>query len=376
MITGAIVVVAKCPIPGKSKTRLTPLLGINGSALVAEAMLSDVLITIQHEIVTKAISNTKTPTEISATQEQQHHVNDGSNILKILLYAPGDQDGYHRMKEVLGSLDLKETTTTTEITDNGGGDICIDDAENNSLNNGWILLPMLSSNDLLSSDLGEKLMDALKRVRSIIELSNTKQYRKQAAMKQAQQTPSSILFLGMDSPELPLEEIQHGLQLSSSSSSSTNTALLCPSEDGGYGMLCVPSTAPDEIFHNIQWSHSLTALSQIKAITDLNMDVKLGRLMHDIDEPQDVIRLAHRLCARRNNNTKETLQRPITNNTTILLQSSSKTNEKGEIEQQQQQRTGSCKFTWENLIKLGLIKQNQDTGLWVCCDSTMNDSKE
>ena len=43
---GAIVVVAKCPIPGKSKTRLNPLLGAEGSAFLAKALLSDVLVTL------------------------------------------------------------------------------------------------------------------------------------------------------------------------------------------------------------------------------------------------------------------------------------------------------------------------------------------
>jgi hypothetical protein len=43
---GAIVVVAKCPIGGKSKTRLIPLLGEDGSANLARCMLSDVLLTL------------------------------------------------------------------------------------------------------------------------------------------------------------------------------------------------------------------------------------------------------------------------------------------------------------------------------------------
>jgi hypothetical protein len=43
---GSIVVVAKCPIPGKSKTRLIPLLGPEGSVVLAKAMLSDVLTTL------------------------------------------------------------------------------------------------------------------------------------------------------------------------------------------------------------------------------------------------------------------------------------------------------------------------------------------
>lgn len=40
---GAIVVVAKCPIPGQSKTRLSKLLGTEGSAVLAKSMLLDVL---------------------------------------------------------------------------------------------------------------------------------------------------------------------------------------------------------------------------------------------------------------------------------------------------------------------------------------------
>jgi glycosyltransferase A (GT-A) superfamily protein (DUF2064 family) len=46
MVDGVIVIVAKCPIKGKSKTRLIPLLGEDGSVDLAAAMLSDVLLTI------------------------------------------------------------------------------------------------------------------------------------------------------------------------------------------------------------------------------------------------------------------------------------------------------------------------------------------
>ena len=42
-LRGAIVLVAKCPIAGKSKTRLSKLVGKEGSALLAKSMLSDVL---------------------------------------------------------------------------------------------------------------------------------------------------------------------------------------------------------------------------------------------------------------------------------------------------------------------------------------------
>lgn len=42
----SIVVIAKCPIPGSSKTRLIPTLGDVGAADLAKAMLLDVLTSI------------------------------------------------------------------------------------------------------------------------------------------------------------------------------------------------------------------------------------------------------------------------------------------------------------------------------------------
>ena len=40
-VGGAVVAFAKCPIAGASKTRLAPLLGADGAAALARAMLSD-----------------------------------------------------------------------------------------------------------------------------------------------------------------------------------------------------------------------------------------------------------------------------------------------------------------------------------------------
>ena len=45
-VGGAVVVFAKCPIVGASKTRLAPLLGDEGAASLAHAMLSDILIAL------------------------------------------------------------------------------------------------------------------------------------------------------------------------------------------------------------------------------------------------------------------------------------------------------------------------------------------
>ena len=47
---GALVIVAKLPIPGRCKTRLSGLLGSGGSAALAKAMLSDVLLGVDRYV--------------------------------------------------------------------------------------------------------------------------------------------------------------------------------------------------------------------------------------------------------------------------------------------------------------------------------------
>ncbi len=214
-------VVAKCPLPGKSKTRLIPLLGEDGSAKLAKAMLSDILLSLVQHM-------------------KGYHI--------ILYYAPGTDEGRMHMNVLLHELGI------------------VDDVD---------LLPMLHR-DLRGRDLGDQLSNALCEARRRI-------------------TSGSIMFLGMDSPELPIEELEEAFRHPSS-------ATLCPSHDGGYGMLCVPVHAPDDIFSNVLWSHPLTALSQLKALTDRQMTTRLGRIMHDVDEPDDVRTLLDRLL---NNKTHE-----------------------------------------------------------------------
>jgi len=293
-VGGAIVVFAKCPIPGASKTRLAPLLGPEGAALLAQAMLSDILVSLNECPLL-------------------------SNTLKVLVYAPGIKSGEDQMVSILQSLHLPYYKMDTDPS-NAQSDQMNHPSQDRgySVNcNGWILLPMKSSapTELTSSTLGDKLEDALDRTRELLIHA-----AKSSAIRNSN-TNEAVLFLGMDSPELPLEEIVYGLQIASGNRNlpkrennrpptNENTyicgddkcagfvgkAHLCPANDGGYGLLSVPKHAPSsKIFAGVRWSHSLTAVSQLKALTDSNVDVSLGRLMFDIDEPSDVQDLARRL---------------------------------------------------------------------------------
>ncbi|CAB9524830.1 Uncharacterized protein conserved in bacteria (DUF2064) [Seminavis robusta] len=284
-----IVVVAKCPIPGKSKTRLIPKLKEEGSAKLAKAMLSDVLITLS-ECAQLA------------------------KVRKILFYAPANDQGKTIMNNLLQELDLSTSSTTTTSSDHPQP-------------RDWMLLPMISQ-DLTSPNLGDILTDILQRTRAL-------------------QNNGNVVFLGMDSPELPMEEIVAAIN------NNQQHAVLCPANDGGYGMLSVPRNAPaDRIFQGIRWSDPLTALGQIKALTDANIPVQLGRLMNDIDEEEDLEALCQRLLATagkddRITNANEHDNQQQNGNDDVLLQSSSGS--------QGPSITGSCPNTRQILQELNLL---------------------
>lgn len=121
----------------------------------------------------------------------------------------------------------------------------------------------------------------------------------QTALQQARQRRpnTTVVFLGMDAPQLPLTELIAVCgDDDDDDTRATTTALLCPAADGGYGLLSVPPHADaTAVFRNVVWSHPLTALSQLKALTDAHIRVTLGPLMHDVDEFSDVVALARRL---------------------------------------------------------------------------------
>jgi glycosyltransferase A (GT-A) superfamily protein (DUF2064 family) len=167
------------------------------------------------------------------------------------------------------------------------------DKESSLESSGWLLLPMEAQVDLQSSDLGDLLENALDGARRLTE--------------------KSVIFLGMDSPMLPLDDILHAVR-------SPGEAFLCPADDGGYGMLSVPPEAEAaKTFHDIPWSQSLTAVAQAKALTDQGICVKVGSLMYDIDEPEDVQRLCERIRMNESDGTsRNILDRASTGSTTIV----------------------------------------------------------
>jgi glycosyltransferase A (GT-A) superfamily protein (DUF2064 family) len=233
----------------------------------------------------------------------------------------------------------------------------------------WILRPMMAADNLLSSNLGSQLTQALIETRRLYQphqsSSSTEQHQQQHKQQQ------SVVFLGMDAPELPLDEIVAALTSTESMNDDSNNhydknhAHLCPAADGGYGMLSVPANAPAEaVFRNVVWSDPLTALSQIKALTDCTLtglNVRVGRIMHDVDEATDVKALCERLKLRHQEgdvavevvvptDTDTFSATPPNDTNNLQVQSASAAAVTGAKPQ-----TGNCRFARKALMQLGQL---------------------
>ena len=256
---GIIVVFSKCPIAGSSKTRLTRdgFMNSNEAADLAEAMLKDIIQSIS-----------------------EHHLL--KTCKKFLVYAPGNEQGENQMTQILDTMGLKAIpTATAELPSD----------ENTS----WYLLPMASSvesiqTSLLSSDLGFKLATALTQIRNWYFYSNKRV--RDSVSKSYQNITGPIMFLGMDSPDLPCDELAEAMLISKEQ----NKAYLNPAFDGGYSALILPENPPPNVFEGIRWSCSLTAISQLKSLSDYGIDTIIGSMINDVDEICDVETLARRLC--------------------------------------------------------------------------------
>jgi glycosyltransferase A (GT-A) superfamily protein (DUF2064 family) len=244
--TVVICLIAKSPIAGQSKTRLQPFLDANGSALLARAMLLDVLCAVTN--VASKLQNTDL----------------------LLFYAPPTEEGRQVMSTILH--------------------------EESNLSSQWTLLPVNYNPGPDSGDTPTSVASSGRSSNLSTVLTN--------AVKTAYQrhsVPTTVVLLGMDAPELPLAELRTILEQPTPASS----AVLCPAEDGGYALLSLPPCSRslvDRIFYPVHpyWSHPWTALAQIKALSDVGISTILGPVVADIDTPDDLQALSLRLASPQN----------------------------------------------------------------------------
>ena len=240
----ALVLVAKSPRSGTSKTRLTRELAAALAALASNAAASP---TTQAQLDaaqqwTEALSRASVKDLISRLTVDSYR--------RVLLYAPPDDAARAYFAELL-----------REGVPSGEGEAS------------WMLMPVLAGSNPRSSDLSSVLSDALTRVRTTT-----------GCMR--------VAFLGSDCPELPLASVDAATE----AAKEHGIASLCPASDGGYTFLALPAEAdPSRVFEAVHWSAKDTALSQLAALSRSGLRCHVGRTHSDVDELDDLRALAARL---------------------------------------------------------------------------------
>ena len=96
---------------------------------------------------------------------------------------------------------------------------------------------------------------------------------------------TSVVLIGTDSPNLPLNRIQQAFELLQS-----NDVVLGPTEDGGYYLVGVSRQTP-AIFDNIPWSTPEVWNSTIKRLNGQKIPFATLDSWYDVDEFTDLQRL-------------------------------------------------------------------------------------
>ncbi|GMI14908.1 hypothetical protein TrVE_jg6043 [Triparma verrucosa] len=223
----ALVLVAKYPTPGKSKTRLSAAVGSSETHNLANAFLLDTLCTL------------------SNVELQSHTVNASQNVSKInkyVLYAPR-------------SAEKKMRSLVNEAMDGMDPPLGRDE---------WTLLPMVDADGLTSSQLTVKLKDGLEQVRSI------------------EGDGAPVAFVGMDSPTLTSAEVAQSLEVAAKGKS-----YIKPAKDNGYVLITLSGRVDGAVFEGVRWSCDETFSSQARRLCAFG-EVVVGEPGFDIDEIDDL----------------------------------------------------------------------------------------
>ncbi len=101
------------------------------------------------------------------------------------------------------------------------------------------------------------------------------------------QTYSSVIVLGTDSPDLPLDYIEQAARYLQNID-----VVVGPADDGGYYLIGLSRPAP-LIFENISWSTEKVFMETISAIRDLSLTCHILPPWYDVDTLDDLRRLLH-----------------------------------------------------------------------------------
>jgi rSAM/selenodomain-associated transferase 1 len=101
----------------------------------------------------------------------------------------------------------------------------------------------------------------------------------------------SVLVIGVDSPDVPEAHLLHALRLAGS-----NPISLSRTDDGGFWSIGLQQTInAAALLSNIPWSTGNEADATLQRAAELGHPASVGMAWDDVDRPEDIARLFHRL---------------------------------------------------------------------------------
>ncbi|UUZ67534.1 TIGR04282 family arsenosugar biosynthesis glycosyltransferase [Polaromonas sp. P2-4] len=94
-----------------------------------------------------------------------------------------------------------------------------------------------------------------------------------------------VLLIGTDCPALTSEHLHEAAR-----QLTQHDAVLLPVADGGYVLIGLKAPCP-AIFTHMPWSTSTVAAETLRRLAALGLRVWQGPMLHDIDEPADLVHL-------------------------------------------------------------------------------------
>lgn len=106
------------------------------------------------------------------------------------------------------------------------------------------------------------------------------------AARRALASGEPVLLIGTDCPDLTRARL-----IAAATALEDHDVVLLPASDGGYVLLGLRSF-DSSLFRDIPWSTSAVTRETLDRITALGWTVDVGQILHDIDRPEDLVRLA------------------------------------------------------------------------------------
>jgi hypothetical protein len=107
----------------------------------------------------------------------------------------------------------------------------------------------------------------------------------------ARRVSPSVIFLGVDSPDVPMKFIDRVAGLLAS-----HDVVIAPAEDGGYWSVALaPAVDAGKLFAGIEWSTGREGAQTLERAKHLGYNVAVADRWADVDRPEDLRRLIERL---------------------------------------------------------------------------------